>query len=81
MAEEVQVHFDVPAPVAVCGLLVIAALTKGGHSTWAIGGLILVFASYLTTQYSQKALPLLVRARELARKPPTFMSAAVARQP
>ena len=32
--------FEAPAPVCVCGLLVVAALTKGGHPHWAIGGMI-----------------------------------------
>jgi hypothetical protein len=39
--------FDVPAPLAVCGVLLAAALTKGGHSGWAIGGLICLYILYL----------------------------------
>jgi hypothetical protein len=30
-------HFEVPASVCVCELLVVAALTKGGYPEWAVG--------------------------------------------
>ena len=39
----VPTNFEVPAPVCVCGLLVVAALTKVGHPHWAIGGMISVY--------------------------------------
>jgi hypothetical protein len=39
----VQVSLDVPAPVAVAGVLFVAALTKGGHPGWAVGGLIALY--------------------------------------
>ena len=38
-----QVDFDLPAPVAVCGILLAAALTKEGHSAWAIGAILLLY--------------------------------------
>lgn len=49
-----EVNFDVPAPVAVCGVLFAAALTKGGHSEWAIAGLICLYILYLALQYSKR---------------------------
>jgi hypothetical protein len=45
--------FEAPAPVCVCGLLVVAALTKVGHPHWAIGGMISVYALYLAMQYAK----------------------------
>jgi hypothetical protein len=44
--------FEAPAPVCVCGLLVVAALTKGGHPHWAIGGMIFAYVLYLAMQYA-----------------------------
>jgi hypothetical protein len=52
-----QLNFEVPAPVSVCGLLVIAALTKGGHPEWAITALIPLYVLYLATQYRKRARP------------------------
>jgi hypothetical protein len=49
-----QVDFDVPAPVAACGVLLAAALTKGGHSEWAVGGLLGLYVLHL-------AIPILRR--------------------
>lgn len=40
-------NFEVPASVSVCGLLIVAALTKGGHPQWAIGGMIFLYVLYL----------------------------------
>jgi hypothetical protein len=37
----------------VCGLLVVAALTKVGHPHWAIGGMITVYVLYLAMQYAK----------------------------
>ena len=34
----VPTNFEVPAPVCVCGLLVVAALTKVGHPHWGLAG-------------------------------------------
>ena len=45
--------FEAPAPVCVCGLLVVAALTKGGHFHWAIGGMISAYLLYLAVQYAK----------------------------
>jgi hypothetical protein len=39
----VQVSLNVPAPVAVAGVLFVAALTKGGHPGWAVGGMIALY--------------------------------------
>ena len=33
-----QLTLDVPAPVVVGGVLFVAALTKGGHPGWGVGG-------------------------------------------
>jgi hypothetical protein len=44
---------EAPAPVCVCGLLVVAALTKGGHPHWAIGGMIFAYVLYLAVQYAK----------------------------
>ena len=44
-------NFEAPAPVCVCGLLVVAALTKGGHPHWGIGGMISAYVFYLALQY------------------------------
>ena len=46
-------NFEAPAPVCVCGLLVVAALTKVGHPHWAIGGMISVYVLYLAMQYAK----------------------------
>jgi hypothetical protein len=37
------IDFDVPAFVAVAGVLVIAAATKGGYAPWAIGGMVFLY--------------------------------------
>ena len=39
----VQVSLDVPAPVAVAAVLFIAALTKGGHPGWGVGGVLALY--------------------------------------
>ena len=39
----IPVNLDVPAPVAVGGVLFVAALTKGGHPGWGIGGVIALY--------------------------------------
>ena len=46
--------FDVPAPLAVCAVLLAAALTKGGHSGWAIGGLFCLYILYLAIPTLQR---------------------------
>jgi hypothetical protein len=33
-----------------CGLLIVAALTKGSHPQWAIGGMIFLYVLYLAAQ-------------------------------
>jgi hypothetical protein len=52
----VPTNFEVPAPVCVCGLLVVAALTKVGHPHWAIGGMISVYVLYLAMQYAKHSV-------------------------
>src|SRR5262245_38427456 len=46
-------NFDAPAPVCVCGLLVVAALTKVGHPHWGIVGMISAYVCYLALQYAK----------------------------
>ena len=46
-------NFESPAPVCVCGLLVVAALTKGGHPHWGIGGMISAYVFYMALQYAK----------------------------
>jgi hypothetical protein len=38
--------FEIPALVSVCGLLVVAALTKGGYPLWAASGMICLYVLY-----------------------------------
>jgi hypothetical protein len=45
--------FEAPAPVCVCGLLFAAALAKGGHPHWAIGGMLSAYVLYLAVQYAK----------------------------
>lgn len=45
---------DLPAPVAVCGILLAAALTKEGHSAWAITALLLVYVFTVTIQFCKR---------------------------
>ena len=44
---------ELPAPMCVCGLLVVAALTKGGLSQPAIGGMVFFYLLYLVAQYAK----------------------------
>ena len=39
----VPVNLEAPAPVVVGGVLFVAALTKGGHPGWGIGGVIALY--------------------------------------
>ena len=50
----IQVSFDVPAPVLVCAVLLVGALTKCGHSEWAIAGSVVLYALYAAIQYSKQ---------------------------
>ena len=52
-ATPAAISLEVPAPVCVCGLLAVAALTKGGHPEWAIGGTMFLYALYLAAQYAK----------------------------
>ena len=56
-SKDVGVDFEVPAPVVVYGILVVAALTKEGYPEWAIGGLIFLYVLYQAIQYSRGACP------------------------
>jgi hypothetical protein len=40
----IQLTLDVPAPAAVAGVLLAAALTKGGHAGLAVAGMIALYA-------------------------------------
>jgi hypothetical protein len=39
----VQLTLDFPAPVVVGGVLFVAALTKGGHPGWGVGGVLALY--------------------------------------
>jgi hypothetical protein len=49
-----QIDFDVPAPIAVGGLLFAGALAKEGCAEWAMGGLIALYLLYLAMQYCKR---------------------------
>lgn len=54
------IDFDVPALVAVAGVLVIAAATKGGYLLWAVGGMALLYVLSLAirrTNLSARLFP------------------------
>ena len=53
----IPVTLEVPAPVVVGGVLFVAALTKGGHPGWGIGGVFALYvlcALYLATRSSTR---------------------------
>ena len=53
----IQVNLEVPAPVVVGGVVFVAALTKGGHPGWGIGGVIALYilcALYLAIRNSTR---------------------------
>ena len=53
----IRVNLDIPAPVVVGGVLFVAALTKGGHPGWGIGGVFALYvlcALYLATRNSTR---------------------------
>jgi Ca2+/Na+ antiporter len=47
--------FDLPAPVTVCGILLAAALTKEGHSAWAIAALLLLYIFTVAIQFCKQS--------------------------
>jgi hypothetical protein len=49
-----QIDFDVPAPIAVGGLLFAGALAKEGCAEWALGGLVALYLLYLAIQYCKR---------------------------
>jgi hypothetical protein len=49
-----QIDFDVPAPIAVGGLLFAGALAKEGCAAWAMGGLVALYLLYLVMQYCKR---------------------------
>jgi hypothetical protein len=49
-----QIDFDVPAPIAVGGLLFAGALAKEGCAEWAMGGLVALYLLYLVMQYCKR---------------------------
>jgi hypothetical protein len=53
----IPVNLEVPAPAVVGGVLFVAALTKGGHPGWGIGGVIALYilcALYLAIRNSTR---------------------------
>ena len=46
--------FDLPAPLTVCGILLAAALTKEGHSAWAITALPLLYILTVAIQFCKR---------------------------
>jgi hypothetical protein len=61
-ATNAPINFEVPAPVSVCGLLIVAALTKGSHPQWAIGGMIFLYVLYLAAQCAKHGAVLPTRS-------------------
>jgi hypothetical protein len=55
--------FDVPALVAVAGVLVIAAATKGGYPLWAIGGTVFLYVLSLAIRRTNLSRARLFPAR------------------
>jgi hypothetical protein len=49
-----RIDFDVPAPIAVGGVLFAGALAKEGCSEWAMGGLVALYLLYLVMQYCKR---------------------------
>jgi hypothetical protein len=45
-----RIDFDVPAPIAVGGVLFAGALAKEGCPEWAMGGLVALYLLYLAIQ-------------------------------
>jgi hypothetical protein len=54
-AAQVPISLELPAPVCVCSLLAAAALAKGEHWQWAIGGITLLYLLYVAAQYAKWA--------------------------
>jgi hypothetical protein len=44
-------HLELPAPVAVGMVLVMAALAKSGHLFWAIGGMVAFHGLFVAARY------------------------------
>jgi hypothetical protein len=74
-AAHAPILLELPAPVCVCSLLVVAALTKHGHSQWAIGGMMLLYLLYVTAQYAKWNGPPFARTPRARRG--EFTSAAI----
>jgi hypothetical protein len=49
-----QIDFDVPAPIAVGGLLFAGVLAKEGCAEWAMGGLAALYLLHLVMQYCKR---------------------------
>jgi hypothetical protein len=49
-----HIDFDVPAPIAVGGVLFAGALAKEGCAEWALGGLVALYLLYLAIQYCKR---------------------------
>jgi hypothetical protein len=41
--KNMRISLDLPAPVAMGGVLFVAALTKGGHPAWGVGGVLALY--------------------------------------
>lgn len=49
-------HLDLPAPIAVGTVLVVAVLAKGGHSSWAIGGMAVFYSLFIVARLIKQRL-------------------------
>jgi hypothetical protein len=61
----VQLTLDVPAPMAVAGVLFVAALTKGGHPGWGVGSVLALYvlcALYVAIRNSTRRADILRQA-------------------
>ena len=41
--KNMRISLNLPAPVAMGGVLFVAALTKGGHPAWGVGGVLALY--------------------------------------
>jgi hypothetical protein len=49
-----RIDFELPAPVAVCGILFAGTLTKLGHPEWAIAASVTLYLLHLALQYPMR---------------------------
>jgi hypothetical protein len=60
--KKAPIDFDLPAPVAVCGILFAGVLTKLGHPEWAIAASVSLYLLHLAVQYPKRHAGLLRQA-------------------